>query len=48
MQAWVRRVGGEWGCGNAGRQDTGEDVGVGKEVEGRWSHCDLHASHHIY
>jgi len=23
-------------------------VGVGEEVEGRWSHCDLHASCHIY
>jgi len=32
---------GEGGHRHAHGQDTGEDVGVGKEVEGRWSHCDL-------
>ena len=29
-------------------QDAGEDMGVGDKVEGRWSHCNLHASCHIY
>src|SRR5882672_10110351 len=29
-QVWARRAGGERGCGCAGGQDTGEDVGVSK------------------
>jgi len=31
-QAWARRVGGEWGHGCAGGQDTGEDLGMSKEL----------------
>jgi len=45
---WERRVRGDGGHGHACGQDAGEDVGVGEEVEGRWTHCDLHVSCHTY
>ena len=44
---WARR-GGEGRCRHGGGQDAVEDVSVSEEVEGRWSHCDLDASHCIY
>ena len=47
MQVWARK-GGEGQHGHAGGQAAGEDVGVGEEVERRWSHYDLHASCHIF